>query len=112
MNEAEPTPRHCNIFINNVRGRKQPFADITVGLRSSYIPMMGNIAAKVGKKLKWDAASESFPGETGSKCPDVPRAPQTLGSGGLFLTGFGLHSPKTGAGSLVKLLTDSTRDIA
>ncbi|MCC6857271.1 MAG: Gfo/Idh/MocA family oxidoreductase [Bryobacterales bacterium] len=63
MNEDEPTPLHCRIFVDNVRSRKKPFADIDVGCRSTIAPLLGNIAARTGRKLKWDAAGENFPGD-------------------------------------------------
>ncbi len=63
MNEDEPTPLHGKNFIDSVRDRKEPFANIDVGCRSTIVPLIGNIAARVGKKLKWDPKTESFPGE-------------------------------------------------
>ncbi len=63
MNEDEPTPLHARMFVDNVRGRKEPAANIEVGCRSTIVPLIGNIAAKVGKKLRWDAKTETFPGE-------------------------------------------------
>ncbi len=60
MNEAEPTAMHTKNFVDFVRARKEPFANIDVGCRSTVVPLIGNIAAKTGQKLKWDAASESF----------------------------------------------------
>ena len=60
MNEAEPTAMHTKNFVDFVRARKEPFANIDVGCRSTVIPLIGNIAAKTGQKLKWDAVSESF----------------------------------------------------
>jgi predicted dehydrogenase len=60
MNEAEPTPLHCKNFVDALRGRRDPFANIDVGCRSTIVPLIGNIAATVGQKLKWDAESERF----------------------------------------------------
>jgi predicted dehydrogenase len=62
MNEAEPTAMHTRNFVDFVRARKEPLANIDVGCRSTVVPLIGNIAAKIGQKLKWDAASESFAG--------------------------------------------------
>jgi predicted dehydrogenase len=59
-NEAEPTAMHTKNFVDFVRARKEPFANIDAGCRSTVVPLIGNIAAKTGQKLKWDAASESF----------------------------------------------------
>jgi predicted dehydrogenase len=63
MNEDEPTPMHAKVFIDNVRARKEPVANIDVGCRSTMVPLMGNVAAKLGKKLRWDARTESFSGD-------------------------------------------------
>jgi hypothetical protein len=60
MNEAEPTALHCKNFIDALRARKEPFANIDVGCRSTIVPLIGNIAATVGQKLRWDAESERF----------------------------------------------------
>jgi len=64
MNEAEPTALHTKNFVDCVRARKEPFANIDVGCRSTVVPLIGNIAAKTGQKLKWDAASETFTNST------------------------------------------------
>ena len=61
-NEAEPTAMHTKNFVDSVRARKEPFANIDAGCRSTVVPLIGNIAAKTGQKLKWDAASETFSG--------------------------------------------------
>ncbi len=63
MNEDEPSPLHAKYFVDSLRSRQQPFADIISGCRSTIAPLIGNIAAKTGKKLNWDAASETFPGD-------------------------------------------------
>lgn len=60
MNEAEPTAVHTKNFVDALRSRKEPFANIDVGCRSTIVPLIGNIAAKLGKKLQWDGASETF----------------------------------------------------
>jgi predicted dehydrogenase len=51
---------HAQVFIENVRGRKKPFADIEVGHRGTTIGLLGNIAYKTGLKLRWDAEREDF----------------------------------------------------
>ena len=63
INEDEPTPLHCKYFIDSMRSRKDPFTNIEVGCRSTITPLIGNIAAKTGKKLKWDSKKWEFPGE-------------------------------------------------
>jgi predicted dehydrogenase len=63
MNEDEPTPLHTKYFVDNVRGRKEPFANIEVGARATAIACMGNVAYWTGRKLTWDAAKWSFSGD-------------------------------------------------
>ena len=41
---------------------KTPNADIETGHRSNSIALLGNIAMKTGKKLRWDAKKEDFVG--------------------------------------------------
>ena len=49
-------------FIESVRSRKAPNADIEIGHRSTSVALLGNIAMKTGKKLHWDAEKEDFIG--------------------------------------------------
>ena len=60
MNEDEPTPLHTRYFVDSVRSRKDPFANIEVGTRATIISCIGNVAYWTGRKLKWDAESGSF----------------------------------------------------
>ena len=60
MNEDEPTPLHTKYFVDNVRARKEPFANIEVGTRATTIACIGNVAYWTGRKLTWDAAKSSF----------------------------------------------------
>ncbi len=55
MNEAEPAALHCQYSVNNLRERKDPFANIEVGVTSTIAPVLGIVAVKAGKKIKWDA---------------------------------------------------------
>ena len=59
-NVEEPTKAHCANFVECVRSRKSPNADIEIGHRSTSMALLGNIAMKTGKKLHWDAKSEKF----------------------------------------------------
>ena len=63
MNEDEPTPLHTKYFVDNVRSRKEPFANIEVGVRATTIACIGNVAYWTGRKLKWDAAKQNFSGD-------------------------------------------------
>ena len=59
-NVEEPTRVHCLNFVECLRSRKKPNADIEIGHRSTTIALLGNIAMKTGKKLHWDAGREDL----------------------------------------------------
>ena len=61
-NVEEPTRLHTINFIESLRSRKAPNADIEIGHRSTSVALLGNIAMKTGKKLHWDAKKEDFIG--------------------------------------------------
>ena len=63
MNEDEPTPLHTKYFVDYVRSRKDPFANIEVGVRATAIGCMGNVAAWTGRKLTWDGETWRFRGD-------------------------------------------------
>jgi predicted dehydrogenase len=60
VNEDEPTPLHTKYFIDNVRSRKDPFANIEVGVRATTVSCIGNVAYWTGRKLHWDTESGTF----------------------------------------------------
>jgi predicted dehydrogenase len=59
-NVEEPTAAHTLNFVESVRSRKAPNADIEIGHRSTSMALLGNIAMKTGLKLHWDAKREDF----------------------------------------------------
>ncbi len=61
-NVEEPTKAHAANFVECVRSRRAPNADIEIGHRSTSVALLGNIAMKTGKKLHWDAKKEDFLG--------------------------------------------------
>jgi len=63
VNEDEPTPLHTKNFVDFVRARKEPFANIEVGVRATTIGCIGNVAYWTGRKVKWDAEARNFPGD-------------------------------------------------
>jgi predicted dehydrogenase len=54
---------HVANFVNCVRTRQKPNADIEVGYMSALHLHIGNIVARVGRTLKFDAKTESFAGD-------------------------------------------------
>jgi predicted dehydrogenase len=51
---------HHTDFLNSVRTRTRPGADIAVGARSITVPHLGNIAYELGRPVHWDPAKERF----------------------------------------------------
>jgi predicted dehydrogenase len=64
MNEDEPTPLHAKNFVDFVRARKEPFANIEVGVHATTVGCIGNVAHWTGRKLKWDGERRTFPGDS------------------------------------------------
>ncbi len=59
----DATAEHTRDFIDCVRSRKKPSADVEIGHRSTVVPHLGNIAVRTGRKLRWDAAQEEIVGD-------------------------------------------------
>jgi predicted dehydrogenase len=51
---------HMGNFFDCVRTRKQPICEAEIGHRSVSLCHLGVIAIRLGRKLTWDAAKESF----------------------------------------------------
>ncbi|MFN0123272.1 MAG: Gfo/Idh/MocA family protein [Blastocatellia bacterium] len=56
----DTTDLHCANFIECVRSRKAPNAEVEIGHRSTIVPHIGNISYKTGRKLAWNADKEDF----------------------------------------------------
>jgi predicted dehydrogenase len=63
MQSKDATDLHVANFIECVRSRKPPVAEVEIGHRSTTVAHLGNIAFKTGKRLMWDAAKEAFIGD-------------------------------------------------
>lgn len=74
---TDATSLHAKHFVACIRGQEKPKAEIEVGHRSTTVAHLGNIAYRSGKKLKWDAVKEEFPGEPDANkwLHRTPRAP-------------------------------------
>lgn len=59
-------------FLECVRSRQPPLASAEIGHRSTIVPLIGNIAYRTGKKLRWNGEREAFEG-------DEPEATALLG---------------------------------
>ena len=51
---------HMGDFLRCVRTRKDPAAPVEVGHRSAAVCHLGNIAMRLGRKVKWDPVAERF----------------------------------------------------
>ena len=54
---------HFQNWIDCIKSRKKPAADIQIGHRTCTIFQIGGIARRVGRKLRWDPKKETFPGD-------------------------------------------------
>ena len=54
---------HVLNFLECLRTRKKTNSDIETTHRSTTAAHLGNIALRTGRKLRWDAARENFPGD-------------------------------------------------
>jgi len=66
----EPTPEkrpkgtsHVRNFLDCVRSRQRPNADVEIGHLSTRLCHLGNIAHRLGRKLRFDATREAFIGD-------------------------------------------------
>lgn len=60
ISAEDATALHAKNFIECVRSRKKPSADVEIGHRSSIVSHLGNIAYRTGRKIRWDAAKEQI----------------------------------------------------
>ena len=49
-------------FVECVRSRQAPLASAEIGHRSTIVPLIGNIAYRTGRKLRWNPEKEAFEG--------------------------------------------------
>jgi len=54
---------HMRNWIECIKSRKACVADVEIGHRSATVCHLGNIARRLGRKLKWDAKKEVFVGD-------------------------------------------------
>jgi predicted dehydrogenase len=59
---ADATALHLKNFIDCVRSRQKPVADVEIGQRSTTVPHLGNIAFRTGHKIHWNAEREEIVG--------------------------------------------------
>jgi hypothetical protein len=54
---------HMQNWLDCIRSRKLPVADVEIGHRSISVCHLANIARNVGRPLRWDPAREEFEGD-------------------------------------------------
>lgn len=59
---ANLTALHARNFLDCVRSRKRPNADVEIGHRSTTFSLLANISLALGQRLEWDADKEQFIG--------------------------------------------------
>jgi hypothetical protein len=65
---------HMQNWLDCIRSRNRPAADVEIGHRSVTVCHLANIARTVGRPLRWDAVREEFEGdEEANRYLDRPR---------------------------------------
>jgi len=59
----DSTARHIRNFLDCVKSRQRPIADVEEGHRTAIMCHLGNIATRLGRSLQWDAAKEQIVGD-------------------------------------------------
>ncbi|PYM11411.1 MAG: hypothetical protein DME18_14050 [Verrucomicrobia bacterium] len=60
VSAEDATALHVKNFIECVRSRKKPVADVEIGHHSTIVAHLGNIAYRSGNKIRWDAPKEQI----------------------------------------------------
>jgi hypothetical protein len=71
---------HMQNWLDCIRSREKPVADVEIGHRTTTVCHLGNIARWTGRKLTWDPEKEAFVGDenANSYLQRPMRAPWTL----------------------------------
>jgi predicted dehydrogenase len=65
---------HLRNWLNCIKSRERPIADVEIGHRSATVCHLGNVARYLGGKLAWDPVKEIFPGNSAANAwLDRPR---------------------------------------
>lgn len=71
---------HHGNFLDCIKTREKPICDVEIGHRTATVCHLGNIAARLGRKIQWDPAKEQIVGddEAAAMIARPYRAPFTL----------------------------------
>jgi predicted dehydrogenase len=58
--DTDPTERHRQNFLHCVRTREKPVMDVETGVQVITLGILGNIAYRLGRKLRWDPKKQQF----------------------------------------------------
>lgn len=74
------SPGHTRNFLDSIKSRKPTVSNIDESMRSETLCQISDIAIRLGRKLKWDPKTETFPGddEANRRLVRALRAPWTL----------------------------------
>jgi predicted dehydrogenase len=65
---------HLQNWLECIKARKKPIADVEIGHRSISVCHLVNITRRIGRPLKWDPVKEKFVGDDeANKLVDLPR---------------------------------------
>jgi len=59
----DESKNHHQNFLDCVKSRKRPICDVEVGHRTATVCHLGNIVARLGRKVTWDPAAERIVGD-------------------------------------------------
>jgi hypothetical protein len=51
-------------WLDCIKSRQRPVADVEIGHRSATVCHLGNIARWSGRRLRWDPVQEKFPDDS------------------------------------------------
>lgn len=54
------SPNHYQNFLDCIRSRQRPVADVEIGHRTATVCHLGNIAIRTGRKITWDPVREQI----------------------------------------------------
>ena len=54
---------HYQNFLDCIKSRQKPIADVEIGHRTATVCHLGNMAVRLGRKIEWDPAKEQIVGD-------------------------------------------------